>query len=138
MQEFRALDSNDATRILSDAGLAKADLREIMSRPFAMEDLLSRGMESVGIDPDEFAVRNADWYQNLQRNCALCRLRGRCRRIILRSEFARRYREFCPNNGDFDQILAAMARGSSPSGGIRQRDPEAKFPPDSGYLDYVI
>jgi hypothetical protein len=107
MNEYGSLDRNEASRILAEAGLSAADFREVASRPYAYEDLMSKGMDSIGIDSDEFAVRNGDWFRSLEHNCALCRVRGRCRKVIQHSEFAERFHEFCPNSGDFDQILAA-------------------------------
>jgi hypothetical protein len=130
MRDINALDSGEASRVLAEAGLTKADLRDVMSRPFPLDDLMSRGMVSVGIDADEFAVRNADWFQAMQRDCALCGSRGRCREIILRSEFAQHFRSFCPNSREFDEILAAKARGGPSSAAVLQAEP--------AYLDYVI
>lgn len=130
MRDICALDSGEASRVLAEAGLTRADLREVMSRPFPLDDLMSRGMVSVGIDADEFAVHNAEWFQAMQRDCAVCRVRGHCRQSILRSEFAQRFRSFCPNSSEFDEILAAKARAGSSSAAVRRTEP--------AYLDYAI
>lgn len=130
MRDIHALDSGEASRVLAEAGLTRADLRDVISRPFPLDDLMSRGMVSVGIDADEFAVRNAEWFQAMQRDCALCRVRGRCRQILQRSEFAQHFHSFCPNSSEFDEILAAKARAGSSSATARRAEP--------AYLDYVI
>ncbi|WP_436638342.1 hypothetical protein [Microbaculum sp. FT89] len=113
MREFNALDPHEASRILAETGMDASDLRDAVSRPFAFEDLMAKGMVSVGIDPDAFAVQDSDWFRDLQRTCAMCRQRGHCRQVIAHSAFAERFHDFCPNSGDFDRILAAGAIGSA-------------------------
>lgn len=121
--EIQALDSGEAARMLADAGLTRADFGTAMAHPFASEDLLSQAMDSVGIDPDEFAARNPTWLQDLQRSCMMCRVRGRCHQIMSRGEFARRHRDFCPNAADFAQILSARPDETG------WRDPQAAMRP---------
>lgn len=106
MTEIDSLDSSEAARVLSEAGLTRGEFAEAMSHPFASDDLLSQALWSAGIDPDEFGVRNIEWLQDLQRTCMRCGVRGRCRRIMGRSEFARGHKDFCPNSGNFEQILS--------------------------------
>lgn len=113
--EFDRLDPHEAARVLAEAGMTAAEFRQAAARPFAFEDLMAEGMASVGIDPAEVAAEDGEWFRYLQRNCAMCRLRGRCRRLMATSEFAARFHAFCPNSADFDRILAAKARGASPS-----------------------
>jgi uncharacterized protein YjiS (DUF1127 family) len=120
MREIGALNRFEATRVLADVGLVAADLRNTVSRPFAFEDLLTKGMRSVGIDPRELVAEDGNWFRNLQQNCSACRSRSHCRTVVSHSQFAERFHEFCPNSGDFDQILSAKARGLSPSGNVRQ------------------
>lgn len=123
MSEFNSLDRNEASRVLAEAGLGVADFRDVVSRPFAFEDLTSKGMASVGIESREFAVRNGDWFRSIERNCAVCRVRGHCRKVLADSEFADRFHEFCPNSADFDQILADRAGAVPPSGNLSAPDP---------------
>jgi len=106
IREIDSLDQTEAARVLADAGMGASDFREAVSRPFAFEDLMSEGMASIGIDPKEFAARDADWYRQLQQTCAMCRVRGHCHRVMSHSEFAEGFHEFCPNSAEFDRILA--------------------------------
>ncbi len=106
MNEYGSLDRNEATRILAEAGLSASDLREVASRRYACEDLMARGMESIGIDTDAFAARNGDWFRHLEHTCALCRVRGRCHKAMQHSDFAQQFHGFCPNSDDFERILA--------------------------------
>jgi hypothetical protein len=129
-KEIDSLGSNEAARVLSEAGLTRGEFAAAMSQPFASDDLLSQALCSVGIDADEFGVRNIEWLQDLQRSCMRCSVRGRCRRVMGRAEFSRRYKDFCPNSGDFEQILSAQACGTA-AYEIPWRDPEAPFQPNS-------
>jgi hypothetical protein len=70
---------------------------------------MQKGMQSIGIDPEDFAARDPAWMRCLEHTCAMCRARGRCHRVMAHSEFAKRYHEFCPNSEEFDDILAARA-----------------------------
>jgi uncharacterized protein YjiS (DUF1127 family) len=56
-REFARLDPDKAMRILSDAGLTRREFDKAMLLPFASEDLLSRAMESAGIDVAAFRAR---------------------------------------------------------------------------------
>jgi hypothetical protein len=128
MREVDSLGSSEAARVLSEVGLSRGEFAAAMSHPFASDDLLSQALSSVGIDPDEFGVRNIEWLQGLQRSCMRCGVRGRCKRIMARDEFTRRHQDFCPNSGDFEQILARQASGPVPHE-TAWRNPEAPFQP---------
>jgi hypothetical protein len=131
VNEVRALDTNEAARVLGEVGLSRREFEEAMTRPFASEDLMLKGMDAVGIDADECSVRNPAWFHDMERTCAMCRVRSRCRQIQTRGEFSRRYRDFCPNSRDFAQILSAQALGSAAYYEVPWRDPEAPFQPNS-------
>jgi hypothetical protein len=100
-REFARLDPDEAIRILSDAGLTRREFDKAMLLPFASEDLLSRAMESAGIDVAAFRARDPEWFRDLRRTCMTCGVRGRCRRVIERGEFAARCADFCVNSWEF-------------------------------------
>lgn len=129
LREIDSLGASEAARVLSEAGLSRGEFAAAMSHPFASDDLLSQALCSVGIDPDEFGVCNIEWMQDLQRSCMRCTVRGRCRRIMGRAEFESRHKEFCPNSGEFEQILSVQACGPA-ARAVPWADPEAPFQPN--------
>lgn len=127
MKEIGALGAGEAARVLGEVGITRSEFAGAMALPFASEDLVFKGMEAAGIDADEFGARNPAWLQDMERTCMRCTVRGSCRRVQARGEFARRHRDFCPNSRDFAQILTAQAQGAAGYYEAPWRDPEAPF-----------
>ncbi len=77
----------------------------------AGDELLSRAMASLGIDVDDFAMREAALLRDMRRICRSCDARSRCRRDLGTGDFARRYRHYCPVTENLSLIvLRASAR----------------------------
>jgi hypothetical protein len=113
VKEVEALDADHAARLLADAGYTREDFLDAMSRPFASEDLLVRGMESVGLDPARFKAENPEWMRYLQQNCAMCDVRGHCKWVMAYDGFVGEHGKFCPNSEDFRLIQARGQAGSA-------------------------
>ena len=88
-------------------GMCRSDFALAMANPFVSDDLLSHGLCAVGVNADEFGVRNAVWLQHMQRTCSMCPVRIRCRHTLMRGEFERRHDEFCPNRDDLARVVEA-------------------------------
>lgn len=105
-REVDALDPHERGRVLGEAGMSRRDFAGAISAPFASEDLLARGLCAIGIDPMIFDSRQDPWRRDMQRVCAGCPARSRCRRDLATDDFARRYRHYCPNAESLSEIAA--------------------------------
>lgn len=104
--EVDALDPHERGRVLSEVGLTRTDLVQALRSPYHSCDLLAHGLDSVGVDVDAFYARHVLWHRDMERACAACPARSRCRRDLATGDFPRRYRHYCLNS-DSIALLAA-------------------------------
>ncbi len=109
LRQIRALDPEEAARLLTEVGLTPQAFEHSMALPFPSEDLFLRAMDTFDVDPDEFCVRNPAWFQDMERTCMRCAERRACRRTMSRGEFMGWHRRFCPNAEDFAQIISSAS-----------------------------
>jgi hypothetical protein len=114
-REMAALDEHERARILDEAGLAQRDFHAATRTPLVSLDLLSAGIRAVGADPDAIHSRHGAWTRDMQRVCMVCSARGRCRRDLATSDFARRYHLYCPNAASLAPIAADARRPGAPT-----------------------
>lgn len=117
-REMGALDPNERSRILTEAGLTRSEFGDIMRTPFVSQDLLSRAMLAIGIVPSAFRARHEMWHRDMARVCMACPARSRCRRDLATCDFARRYRHYCPNADSLAEIVAET-RATAPLSRLR-------------------
>lgn len=108
-RSLQALGSDERDRILRESGLDAADLDVCLGTVFGSEDLLSRLIRAIGLDPDRIRRTSPETMRDLERTCMTCRGKRRCRSHLVRSQAAQ-YRDFCPNA----EILAHLAENSGP------------------------
>lgn len=104
IREIDLLGRLEGDRVLGECGLTRADLGTAMRHTFAASILLPEAMQSVGVDPDAFATRNAGWNRDMRRTCMMCSQRSHCSDQLAAASFAKRYREFCPNRDSLDEM----------------------------------
>lgn len=110
LEEIDALDPHERTRILSETGMSRLDLVHALRSPYASDDLLAKGLDSLGVDVDAFYARHVLWHRDLERACTACLARSRCRRDLATGDFSRRYRHYCPNTESIARLAAGGAR----------------------------
>lgn len=92
--------------------MTPTDLALVLRSPCVSDDLVARGLNALGVDVDAFYARNVLWHRDMERTCALCIARGRCRRDLVAGDFAQRYRHYCLNSDSLGR-LAADANGQA-------------------------
>lgn len=105
----------DADGLADGTGLTAGDTGFLRASP-ALDDLLAHAMTSIGIDVDDFAMREALLLRDMRRVCRSCHARSRCRRDLGTGDFARRYRHYCPNA----ESLALIAAGATSRTAVRR------------------
>ena len=85
----------DVERIAKDIGLTIADLRALERTDEPLQ--LPRMLAALRIDAAELARTEPAALRDLQRVCALCDSKRRCRTELAAGDAARTYEGFCPN-----------------------------------------
>ena len=96
-RSLQALSAGECDRILRETGLGAADLNVCLHTVFGSEDLLSRLMTAIGLDPDRIRAASPETMRDLERTCMTCPIKRRCRKSLGRDEAAASYDDFCPN-----------------------------------------
>jgi len=87
--------------LLADMGLSRGDVEAFIAGHPESPRLLRAMAVRLQVDYDH--IKDAAIIVELQRTCAVCSARGRCR-TWLRSGETDGHRDFCPNSERFDKI----------------------------------
>ncbi|TPN35220.1 hypothetical protein [Mesorhizobium sp. B1-1-6] len=104
-REFWAMGWDECTGILNDIGLTQGEFDAAMQLPYASEDMLTPAMLSIGIDPDTFDSRQIARDRLMSRTCITCPHRRQCHSHMAAFDFESHYQDFCPNRGNFAELL---------------------------------
>jgi hypothetical protein len=104
-REIASFGPDEGAHLLGDFGLTLTEFNEMMQSSFASEDLLSSAMRLLGVDPFEVRASHGARNRAMQIACMACPHRRRCRREIATASFVGRYRDFCPNSEDLDELV---------------------------------
>ncbi len=102
-RELMGLGRREFDRTLTDVGLTRSALPEVLRSYPESGELLGCMMEHVGVDL-AWLRANPRMMRDLDRSCGLCAERRRCRKWMKRRQPADGYRAFCPNAFNFDVI----------------------------------
>ena len=89
------MDPYEASRVAREIGMTLTDLAEIEALGPHAADLLTPRLATIGLDADDPAHINPATLRDLQRVCALCLSKGRCRRELDAGEGG--LPDYCPN-----------------------------------------
>lgn len=101
-RQLMSMDRRDYERAMADLGLGPGDLDTVLRGDPDSKALLDRMMAHVGIDAGWLGTHPRA-RRELERTCALCGERRRCRHWMKTRQPASAYRAFCPNASSFDE-----------------------------------
>ncbi len=104
VSEINGLGRHEANKVLGECGLSREDFTSAMRHTFASTVLLPEAIVSVGGDPDDFAVRHAEWNRDMRRTCMMCSQRRHCSDQLAAGKFADGYHDFCPNRDSMGEL----------------------------------
>ena len=99
MDELRRLPPEELERVAGDFGVSSAELLAASARPDGTEGLLERRLAALGLSPDEIWRISPMLLRDLQRTCANCAERERCKDDMEISPLAPGWESYCPNSG---------------------------------------
>ena len=104
-----ALDSigrGEVARIAHDLSLTPTELRKLAGQGPDSADLVYRRMADLGLDREQILRVDARTMWDLEKSCALCASKSRCRHDFACGAPSSAWRDYCPN----DETLTALAR----------------------------
>ena len=102
-QDLRRLDSLSLRRELAEWGIAPADVPRLIRSYPESAALLDRMMDHLRVDRG-WLKANPRMAREIERSCALCACRRRCRKWMKTQQPADGHRAFCPNSSNFAVI----------------------------------
>lgn len=112
-RDLESLGSHERRRVLDEYDLSPQDFEKALNIPFASEDMSSRALRAVGVDPQQFHREHGVRSRAIRRACTLCRAKARCRQDLLGGSFVQNHRDYCPNQQHFAVLLARQAYRSA-------------------------
>lgn len=101
-QELGVLNERDFERVLAETGLSRSELLTAIRNGPGIKELLGGMLMRLGLSPDRIAP--VVWAE-LERRCALCTSRRRCRSWVKWGSNELAYRAFCPNAATIGGLL---------------------------------
>lgn len=99
LAELQELSSDELGRVAADFGVSPAELLEVSSRHDYTPELLERRLAALNLDPEEIRLLSPLLLRDLQRTCATCAERQRCKDDMNESPLAAGWESYCPNSG---------------------------------------
>ena len=92
--------------IAHDVGLAPADLCVLAAKRPDAADLLSQRLAALQLDTGDLSVSAGPVVRDLQRLCTVCESKGRCVRDLDEHPLSEDWRDYCPNAGTLESLVA--------------------------------
>ena len=99
LHDIDSMSAEDVARMANDVGLSSDDLRRVIREPNATADLLYRRLESLKLDPADVRAVSPLLLRDLERTCAMCTDKGRCKSDLDESPNPIGWESYCPNSG---------------------------------------
>ena len=96
----------DGTRILQELRLNGGDLHRLMTASADDALLLGRMMQALGLEAEEVARDLPAVMRDLERTCAACGSKSRCRHDLDSGEALASWAEYCPNKATLSAMQA--------------------------------
>jgi uncharacterized protein YjiS (DUF1127 family) len=93
---------------VADLGISRNELQAIVRAGTQPRRLMTAMMARIGVRPSDLR-RISGLTREVERTCALCAEKRRCRRWLKAEQPSQDYRSFCPNAASFERARAARA-----------------------------
>jgi hypothetical protein len=95
-QDLRYLPASEVGRIAADVGLSASELRRLDREP-DRPLLLLQMLKVLGLDQTAIKQHDPLVFRDLERCCAMCDSKKRCRKEFAHGSARAHFEEFCPN-----------------------------------------
>jgi hypothetical protein len=111
--EFRCCGEDEVERMAKDIGMSASELRRIAALGPGSADLLLRRMAALDLDRKEVSQTEPRTFQDLQRVCAMCNSKRRCKRDLANDSNDPVWQDYCPNAATLMALNALPWRARS-------------------------
>jgi hypothetical protein len=106
-------DPADVERLARDVGVSSGDLYTLAGKWPDRLDLLSQRTEELRLDVAEIAQIEPQVLRDLQRTCALCASKRRCRHDLVKRPYDPAWQDYCPNTMTLTALVAERDRAQA-------------------------
>lgn len=106
-------DAREAARIATDLGISAGDLRSLARKEPGSARLLGYMLTALGIDPKRLARTEPLVMRDLERLCASCSDKKRCRHDLEELSAAQHFHDYCPNAVTLDALATERSNQTS-------------------------
>jgi transcriptional regulator with XRE-family HTH domain len=103
--QFAQCDPAEIRNIAGELGISTRELQDLSRNSPDSADDLKRMLVALGVDPNRLSKLDGSIRLDLQRLCASCDNKRRCRRELASGTAAAHYPEFCPNAFTLDALF---------------------------------
>jgi len=111
--ELRCCGEDEVERMAKDIGMSASELRRIAALGPGSADLLLRRMAALDLDRKEVSQTEPRTFQDLQRVCAMCNSKRRCKGDLARDSDDPAWQDYCPNAATLMTLNALPWRSRS-------------------------
>ena len=111
--ELRCCGEEEVERMAKDIGMSASELRRIAALGPGSADLLLRRMAALDLDRKEVSQTEPRTFQDLQRVCAMCNSKRRCKRDLANDSNDPVWQDYCPNAATLMALNALPWRARS-------------------------
>ncbi len=110
--ELSGLDAMELERVAKEMGMSASDLENLVARgPDAASQLYER-MQALGLSRTEIEHNAMDVLRDLQRTCACCDEKSRCKKDLSERPDDRIWNDYCPNAVTLDTLAKVKGQTS--------------------------
>jgi hypothetical protein len=99
--------TSEIARMAHDLSLTTNELRALARKGPDSARLLYRRMADLGIDRDSIAKSDPRLMRDMQKNCALCESKGRCRHDLARGADRCVWASYCPSDPLLNELMSS-------------------------------
>jgi hypothetical protein len=111
--ELKCCGEDEVERMARDIGMSASELRRIAALGPGSADLLLRRMAALDLDRKEVSQTEPRTFQDLQRVCAMCNSKRRCKRDLANDSNDPVWQDYCPNAATLMALNALPWRARS-------------------------
>ncbi len=99
LHDLDSMSSDDVARMATDIGITTDDLRRVAREPNGTVELLYRRLASLRLSAEDVRAVSPLLLRDLERTCAVCDEKGRCKSDFAESDNPAGWESYCPNSG---------------------------------------
>jgi hypothetical protein len=111
-RDLQHCDSNEVTRMASELGVTPDQLRDLSGKAPDSADSVQDMLAALDLDPKAVAKADPLVMRDLQRLCATCGNKKRCKHELATGSASGHFRDFCPNAYTLEALVDAKRASS--------------------------